>query len=130
MKIKNKILSYFLLIVFTAISFYFFGFLFVLIYSNRIAGVVGGFFLGIFFGQFLLSIYQKEKIVVALMKSIIYTPLILIGYSIISKNLTLFQLNKWSSVRWFMYLLLIILISEFSSFITNKSIFIARKIFK
>jgi len=131
MKIKNKILSYFLLIVFTAISFYFFTVLFNIFYGNRYEGIAWGFYLGIFFGQVLLSIFQREKFLRTIIKSIIYT-LLLFGCLFITGKYLLkkFELNGWIMFRWFIIILLTISSLEISSYITNKSIFIARKIFK
>ncbi|HPQ09156.1 MAG TPA: hypothetical protein PK995_08005 [Bacteroidia bacterium] len=123
MKIKNKILSYFLLIIFTAISFYFFGVLFAIIYSSRLEGIAWGFYFGIFSGQVILSIYQKEKIIDAIIKSIIYTFLVLGCLFVIGKYLIpKFQLNGW-----IVFMLLIIFSSEISSFIIKVLIHISRK---
>jgi len=123
MKIKNKILSYFFLIVFSAISFYVFGVMFAIIFSSRGEGIRWGFIFGIFFGQILLSIYQKEIIIVAILKSVIHIFLVFVFNKYLFPNMIPdIQLNNW----WIMFISSIIFSSEVSSFIIKVLITICR----
>lgn len=113
---KNKILSYLLLLGFTLIASILLMFVFVFIFSSREKGIAWGICAGIIVGQIALSIFQKQKVISIIFSTIIYALLVFIClYGVTNFMKPLFQLGKF-----ILYALSFIVCWEISLYITNK----------